>query len=96
MVKASSVDEIIDKLLQAKNQKPGTPCDLSVEDVVSLCKQAREVFLQQPMLLKLESPIKICGDLHGQYFDLLRLFENGGFPPKVSYSDGLLTSCLAY
>jgi len=37
------------------------------------------------MLLELEAPIKICGDVHGQYYDLLRLFEYGGFPPEANY-----------
>eukprot|EP00980_Cylindrotheca_fusiformis_P018490 scaffold6124_cov122-Cylindrotheca_fusiformis.AAC.9 len=81
----SWVDGIIDLLLSARNKKPGTPVDLSVQDATSLCNQAREVFMQQPMLLELGAPIKICGDVHGQYTDLLRLFEYGGFPPEANY-----------
>ena len=78
------VDKIIEKLLKAAKEKPGKPVDLSEEEITSLCQQVREVFLKQPMLLQLESPIRICGDLHGQYYDLLRLFKHGGLPPEVS------------
>ena len=80
----SWIDGMIDQLLQARSKKPGTPVELSVQDATTLCTQAREIFLSQPMLLELGAPIKICGDVHGQYTDLLRLFEYGGFPPEVS------------
>jgi len=50
-----------------------------------LCYLSKELFVQQPVLLELEAPIKICGDIHGQYYDLLRLFEFGGFPPESNY-----------
>jgi serine/threonine-protein phosphatase PP1 catalytic subunit len=37
------------------------------------------------MLVELEAPIKICGDIHGQYYDLLRIFEHCGTPGETSY-----------
>jgi serine/threonine-protein phosphatase PP1 catalytic subunit len=77
------IDGIIDSLLSVRNKKPGTPVDLQVNDANQLCALARDICMQQPMLLELGAPIKICGDVHGQYTDLLRLFEYGGFPPEV-------------
>merc|ERR1712060_351281 len=41
--------------------------------------------LSQSALLELEAPINIVGDIHGQYWDLLRIFEYGGFPPESNY-----------
>jgi serine/threonine-protein phosphatase PP1 catalytic subunit len=51
----------------------------------ALSTPRRDIFLSQPCLLELEAPLKICGDVHGQYSDLLRLFEYGGFPPEANY-----------
>ena len=87
---------MIDMLLQARNKKPGTPVELTVQDATNLCNQAREVFLSQPMLLELGAPIKICGDVHGQYTDLLRLFEYGGFPPEVRTLNSSCNTVLLY
>jgi serine/threonine-protein phosphatase PP1 catalytic subunit len=37
------------------------------------------------MLLELEAPLKMCGDIHGQFQDLLRLFDFAGPPPRSNY-----------
>jgi serine/threonine-protein phosphatase PP1 catalytic subunit len=34
------------------------------------------------MLVEIEAPVKIFGDVHGQYFDLFRLFEIAGWPNR--------------
>jgi serine/threonine-protein phosphatase PP1 catalytic subunit len=41
--------------------------------------------MEEPVLLEVSAPVNICGDTHGQYNDLLRLFEFGGRPPKTNY-----------
>ncbi|TVU27680.1 hypothetical protein EJB05_19177 [Eragrostis curvula] len=105
------LDDVIRRLLEVKNLKPGKNAQLSESEIKQLCAAAKEIFLQQPNLLELEAPIKICGrleesieywsrcllilscenfgenigDVHGQYSDLLRLFDYGGYPPQSNY-----------
>jgi len=79
------IDNVISRLLEVKNSRPGKNVNLTEQEVRSICHKAREVFMSQQVLLELEAPIKICGDIHGQYYDLLRLFEYGGFPPDSNY-----------
>jgi len=66
-----------------KQSKAGA--GLTELEIKALCVQSREVFMSQPMLLELQAPLKIVGDLHGQFHDLLRLFECGGYPPETNY-----------
>jgi len=80
-----NVDDIIEKCLEPLGQKPGKMIQVPEPQLRLLCAQAREIFLEQSALLELEAPLKICGDIHGQYHDLLRLFEYGGFPPESNY-----------
>src|SRR3989338_9775008 len=79
------VDGIIEKLLEVRGSRTGKQVQLPENDVKNLALKAREVIMSQSPLLELEAPIKICGDIHGQYYDLLRLFEDGGFPPDANY-----------
>jgi len=79
------VDGVIEKCLSAKNSKPGQLVQVSEGQLKALCNDARKVFMDQNALLELEAPIKIVGDIHGQYHDLLRIFEYGGMPPESNY-----------
>lgn len=85
-INAPCVDRIIEQLLKVRNSKASTPrVNLTESEIKYLCSKSREIFLGQPMLLEMEAPIKICGDIHGQYSDLLRIFECGGLPPDSNY-----------
>jgi serine/threonine-protein phosphatase PP1 catalytic subunit len=57
------VDKIIDKLLEVRGSKPGKQVNLLENEIRGLCVKAREIFISQPMLLELEAPIKIAGNL---------------------------------
>lgn len=81
----ADVDNAIEQLLSVSKLPPGTEVHLQEEHIIKIVRAAREIFLQQPMLLEIGSPVNICGDTHGQYADLLRLFEIGGFPPDSNY-----------
>lgn len=59
--------------------------NLPESQIRQLCTKSREVFLSQPMLLELKAPLVICGDLHGQYEDLLRYFDKVGYPPDTNF-----------
>ncbi|KAK4262820.1 hypothetical protein QN277_028327 [Acacia crassicarpa] len=79
------LDDIIRRLISAKNGRTTKQVQLTESEIRQLCASSKEVFLSQPNLLELEAPIKICGDVHGQFSDLLRLFEYGGYPPEANY-----------
>jgi len=80
-----NIDSVIAKLLAVRDKKPGTNVALSGDEVDFLCTESRSILLNQPALLELEAPIQICGDIHGQFHDLLRMFEYCGFPPDANY-----------
>ncbi|KAK9133452.1 hypothetical protein Scep_012980 [Stephania cephalantha] len=81
---ANAVDNLIERLLEGRSGK-GKRIQLSEAEIRHLCVASKEIFLKQPNLLELEAPINVCGDIHGQFSDLLRLFEYGGFPPESNY-----------
>ena len=80
-----AVDECLEKLLAARGQPANTEVNLPEEYIIKIARAARDIFLQQPMLLEIAAPVNICGDTHGQFSDLLRMLEIGGYPPDSNY-----------
>jgi serine/threonine-protein phosphatase PP1 catalytic subunit len=79
------VEEILKKCLEVKGGKAGKLVQNAEPQLRMLCASVREFILSQSPFLELEAPLQICGDVHGQYYDLLRMFEYGGFPPSANY-----------
>lgn len=84
--KPIDIDDTIQKLLDAgySGKRTRNLC-LKNSEIAQICHMVREIFLSQPSLLELSPPVKIVGDVHGQYADLLRLFTKCGFPPSANY-----------
>ncbi|KAL8113104.1 hypothetical protein AgCh_020431 [Apium graveolens] len=86
--------KVISTLLRPQNWKP--PVDrsffLDAYEVGELCYAAEQIFIHEPSVLKLKAPIKLFGDLHGQFGDLMRLFDEYGSPSTagdITYIDYL-------
>lgn len=74
-------DKVIMALLRPKewvnrplDEEDSTFC-LDIETVMNLIDQCMKIVQEQPMVLKVEAPVKVFGDIHGQYQDLMRFFD---------------------
>ena len=79
------VDSLIEKLLSVRGNKPGKQVDLKEEELRFLIEKSLPIIREQKMLIELEAPLHVCGDIHGQYYDLLRIFEHCGYPGEFNY-----------
>ncbi|SBT30565.1 serine/threonine protein phosphatase 2B catalytic subunit A, putative (CNA) [Plasmodium ovale wallikeri] len=55
------------------------------EDCLDIIKKVIDIVSNEPNLLRLQDPITIVGDIHGQYYDLLKLLEVGGNPDNTQF-----------
>ncbi|EGR32452.1 protein phosphatase, putative [Ichthyophthirius multifiliis] len=58
---------------------------LKEQEVKELCNKVKQILNEEPNLVYVEAPISICGDIHGQFWDLLELFKIGGEVPQTNY-----------
>ena len=73
----SDADKYLEKLFKGEL--------ITENEVKDLSEKLIEILDKEPNIQKIDSPITVCGDVHGQYYDLKKLFETGGDCPDTKY-----------
>jgi len=77
MVSNADLDRWIEQLKKCEYIKES--------EVKALCAKAREILIEESNVQKVQSPVTVCGDIHGQFYDLKELFKIGGDCPQTNY-----------
>ncbi|KAH9311050.1 hypothetical protein KI387_026085, partial [Taxus chinensis] len=86
--------KVLAYLLKPRGWKPPVRRQffLDCNEIAELCDTAERIFSREPSVLQIKAPVKIFGDLHGQFGDLMRLFDEYGAPSTagdITYIDYL-------
>ena len=73
----SDLDDQIERLKRCEYLKES--------EVKLLCEKAKEILIDESNVQRVDAPVTICGDIHGQFYDLLELFKVGGECPLTNY-----------
>jgi serine/threonine-protein phosphatase 6 catalytic subunit len=76
-VSTSDADKWIAQLLECKH--------LTESEMKTLCDRVRNILMEESNIQPVSTPVTICGDIHGQFWDLIELLRKGGMVPGTSY-----------
>jgi serine/threonine-protein phosphatase PP1 catalytic subunit len=79
-----NIDYVIDKLWECVSH-PKQTVVLTRNEIKSTILAAKTIIAAQPVFLEIVPPVIVCGDTHGQFFDLLRIFSVCGDPGVTNY-----------
>lgn len=95
---SSSASSIEEKYVQSKNPvaAPGGGPDewivslrqgqiLDESNLKKVCEMVKDLLIEESNVQPVQSPVTVCGDIHGQFYDLLELFRRGGEIPQTNY-----------
>ena len=58
---------------------------MAEKDLRELCERCKEILMEESNVQPVQAPVIVCGDIHGQFYDLKKLFEEGGEIPERRY-----------
>lgn len=73
----SNLDEQIARLKRCEYLKE--------HEVKELCEKALEILTEESNVQRVDAPVTVCGDIHGQFYDLIELFQVGAEVPETNY-----------
>lgn len=79
------VDRLLYNVIQTYIKAEPVYTLVTRRDILELLRKVINVFRSEPVLLNLPSNIHVVGDLHGNFTDLLRIFQKVGYPPAANY-----------
>eukprot|EP00940_MAST-03C_sp_MAST-3C-sp2_P000025 g25.t1 len=77
VLSVQDIDKILEKLYKREH--------LSEATIKKVCDMAIEILTNEPNVKVVQAPVTVVGDVHGQFYDVLELFEIGGKPPFTNY-----------
>ncbi|KAL5475954.1 hypothetical protein EMCRGX_G025835 [Ephydatia muelleri] len=78
-----ALDGVIDQWIDTAQKCQYLP----ENDLKKLCEYVCDLLLEESNVHPVMSPVTVCGDIHGQFYDLLELFRTGGELPATCYGD---------
>ena len=80
-----NIQKIIKKLKKARRGSICQELNIKEDECNYIVDKAYEIFQKEESLLKITAPLYICGDIHGQYYDLIRVFDILNYPPQSTF-----------
>ena len=79
------ISRLKEKLIESRKGEFCTNVKLSEREIFTVIDKVYPILESEESMLELEPPIYICGDIHGQFYDLLRVFDILKYPPESKF-----------